>query len=121
MTPSSRVSGAGFKPHVTPEAVEGASSFVYCLWPGEHCVKIGTTSRHPTERVSDLQTGCPGILRVVAYTTHLIEKQAHRRLHKCRLHHEWFKINPALVKELETWDWCDAGVLGELRKVISNA
>jgi hypothetical protein len=101
----------GFHPRVwtTPDLLN-AGEVVYAITDGS-AIKVGKTRGHPAERLKDLQTGNPRLLRLVAYTTHLTEAQAHRRLARCRLSREWFSLAAAVQAELRTWDWLDEAAL----------
>jgi hypothetical protein len=106
----------GFHPRVAADPGRlNAGELVYAITDG-CCVKIGKSTGHPMTRLHDLQTGNPRPLALLAYTSTLSEKQAHRRLSRWRVHGEWFRATPQLLQELLTWDWCDLDQLGALRR-----
>jgi hypothetical protein len=84
--------------------------FVYAVSDGEG-VKVGRTAEHPLERLRDLQVGNPRVLVLLAWTTTISERQAHRKLWRHRVRGEWFRPHPALLAELRTWDWIDERAL----------
>jgi hypothetical protein len=88
--------------------------WTYALTDGE-AVKIGTSTNHPLCRLGDLQTGSSRRLTMVGYTAHVGERQLHRRLHRDRLHHEWFAVSDRLLTELAAFDYLDASAYAALR------
>lgn len=78
--------------------------FVYFIQAGPF-VKIGKTSGRPDARVSELQTGCPYDLNLLAHISGGIkrERQLHARFHHLHVRGEWFKYERELyrfIKEL---------------------
>lgn len=108
----------GFLPTPDLDAhLEAAVEIVYAVWDGGAYIKVGKVcGRHPTQRCADLQTGNPRVLRLVAYTTALTEKQAHRRLSWFRVRGEWFRVAPEVLRELTDWTWVDGEVMAECRR-----
>jgi hypothetical protein len=92
-----------------------AAELVYAIGDG-FCVKVGRSAGHPMARLRDLQTGNPRRLTLVAYTSTLTERQAHRRLARWRVAGEWFRPAPQLLAELASWDWVDVAALAALRR-----
>ena len=62
-------------------------------------IKIGFTREHRDSRISDLQTGCPYPLRVLARAkgSVWIEKELHKRFQADQLIGEWFARSPELM------------------------
>ena len=85
--------------------------YVYILDPGfsidgVSVVKIGTTKRHPNQRIKELQTGNPNKIQLIGYFEFLdsarAEKAIHNQLSQFRLVHggggEFFALSPAEAK-----------------------
>lgn len=53
-------------------------------------IKIGFTTNHPKERLSELQVGSPVRLCFVGFMKGRRELELHRRFAHLRLHGEWF-------------------------------
>jgi hypothetical protein len=110
----------GFHPRVGADPGRlNAALLVYALWDGT-AVKVGKCSGHPHERLKDLQTGNPRVLVLLAYTTHLGEKAAHRRLGRWHLRGEWFRPAAGVLAELGNWDWVDGPRLAALVRDVNE-
>jgi hypothetical protein len=95
--------------------------YVYALHDGT-AIKIGHTTRHPSERLRSLQTGNPRRLRLLAYTSTLDERAAHGLLGRWRTPvGEWFSPSPQVLAAVATWDWLDAALYGGLTKGAADA
>jgi hypothetical protein len=84
----------GFHPRIVqrPELLEAAEWVVYPI-TDMTAIKLGKSRWLPhAQRVHELATGNPRQMVVLAWTTHLTERQAHRRLAQWRLRGEWFTI-----------------------------
>jgi hypothetical protein len=90
---------------------------VYILTDGE-CVKIGKCTKHPYERLHDLQTGSSRELRLLGYTAHMSERQAHRLYHRHRLRVEWFRME--VVRHLADWDYLNVRLVRELTEALEE-
>jgi hypothetical protein len=97
--------------------VERAAHYVYAAYDGEF-LKVGKSRNHPHQRVADLATGNPRVLRLLAWTVTLTERQAHRRLYRWRVRGEWFRAAPAVLEEIAAWTWLDEGLLAELAAAV---
>jgi hypothetical protein len=117
MPPLDVVRRHGFHPRVldAPHLLN-AGELVYAVADGAGFVKVGRTCGHPLARLHDLQCGNARPLVLLAYTSTLSEKQAHRRLSRWRVHGEWFAAAPGLLDELATWDFLDEGALDAVRR-----
>jgi Meiotically up-regulated gene 113 len=98
------------------EGLEDGLLYTYALTDGR-AIKIGKSESHPWVRLKDLQTGNPEELRLVAYTLAVTEAEAHKRLARHRLRGEWFRLVPAVLQEIATWDWLDQQVFAAVRKL----
>ncbi len=71
---------------------------VYFLQAGPF-IKIGKTIGCATNRVAQLQTGCPFPIKIISTINgdRSVESGLHRRFSKCRAHGEWFHATPELM------------------------
>jgi hypothetical protein len=106
-----RVRGFHSRVLADPDRLNGG--LVYAITDGVS-IKIGKSAGHPLVRLRDLQTGNARELQLVAYTSTMTERQAHRRFGRWRMHGEWFAAVPALLDELVTWDYLDGAALAAL-------
>lgn len=76
---------------------------VYFLRAGDF-IKIGKTTGTPDHRVSQLKTGCPFPIEVVATTPGGldVERALHKRFAALRAHGEWFHAAPDLLAHVAT-------------------
>lgn len=70
-------------------------------------VKLGgifKTGRTPQDRVHELQTGSSGVIKLMAYSDTIQEKDLHKKYKEYNTHHEWFhlplNVYNALIKEM---------------------
>jgi hypothetical protein len=96
------------------ERIESATEKVYAIADGE-CVKVGKTRYHPQQRLEELQTGNPRVLRLLAWTVTLTERQAHRKLRRWHVRGEWFAASPELLRELSSWTWTNSTEVKQCR------
>jgi hypothetical protein len=94
--------------------------YAYAVTDGT-AVKVGKSDQHPKDRLSDLQTGNPRPLLLLAYTTKLTEAQVKERLAGEHLRGEWFKSSAAVLAEIAGWEWCDMVETDRLRQDITGA
>lgn len=80
--------------------------YVYII----HCkdtsyYKIGISKNTPSNRLSNLQSGCPFELEMIyiKYCDHygLLERQLHQRYYKYKIRGEWFDLTPSLLLTLK--------------------
>lgn len=83
---------------INPELSTSGSVYLVHAKKAE-AVKIGF-SESPRARISDIQTACPEILDVLAVIPGgaLAERKLHVRYDYLRLHGEWFRAAPELLK-----------------------
>lgn len=65
--------------------------------------KVGITGGDPMSRMATLQTGSPVPLELLGYIEDVdagVEKYLHDRLRRHRLHGEWFKARPRVLRWL---------------------
>mgnify|MGYP001585986666 CR=1 FL=1 len=79
------------------------SDYVYFLKAGRF-IKIGKTTGSPSARISQLQTGCPFHITLIAYIRGGIkeESQLHKRFKKYKTHGEWFFLDGELSEFIES-------------------
>lgn len=67
-------------------------------------IKIGI-SNHPVARLAEMQQVCPARLEILAVAPGgaRTEKRYHERFLEHRLHGEWFRRNPELLKLIRYW------------------
>lgn len=89
---------------VLRETVEerGSAGFVYCISDGT-ALKIGKTSNHPSNRVAELQTGNPRLLKLLAYVEAdnvvVAELEMHRKFSHLNVLGEWFSHDEVILVE----------------------
>lgn len=94
----------GRPPKAKTAAQKKVSHVVYFIQYGKtRQVKIGTT-QHITRRLGGLRTGSPNGLHLLATVSGdiITEAEMHRRFRKYWLRGEWFKMEGALAKFIET-------------------
>jgi hypothetical protein len=96
----------------------GPRRYTYALTDGT-AIKVGKSDQQPTGRVSELQTGNPRPLTLLAWTLKLTEAQVKERLAADHDRGEWFKPSPAVLAEIAGWDWSDEAELTSLRDGIT--
>lgn len=84
----------------TPE--RGTQGFVYCISDGT-AVKIGRTSNHPSNRIAELQTGNPRLLKLLAFVetddATAAEIAMHRKFAHLNVLGEWFEHHDTIMVE----------------------
>lgn len=75
--------------------------YIYIMEAETHAIKIGVAG-NPSARLKVLQTGCPFKLKLfarfkvaTASIAYAYETEIHKRLGRCSLEGEWFKISTA--------------------------
>lgn len=81
---------------LSPKRIFG--EIVYFLRAGDF-VKIGKTTGSPSSRISQLQTGCPFPIEVIATIPGVLknERALHVRFAHLRAHGEWFHADKSLL------------------------
>lgn len=78
------------------------NGFVYCISDGT-ALKIGKTLNHPLNRVADLQTGNPRLLKLLAYVeaedVAVAEAEMHARFAHLSVLGEWFEHHEDILNE----------------------
>jgi hypothetical protein len=92
----------------------GPVVWVYAVSDGT-AVKVGKSKRHPKLRMDTGQTFNPNPLRLVGYTAHTTEREAHRKLSRYHLRGEWFKLCSEVLAFVAGFDYVDSQSLAELR------
>lgn len=86
----------------TPTRDRNVRGYVYCISDGT-ALKIGKTTNHPSNRVADLQTGNPRLLRLLAFieTENMAETEMdmHRRFNHLNMLGEWFSHDEVILVE----------------------
>ena len=87
------------------------SGYVYCISDGT-ALKIGKTTNHPSNRVAELQTGNPRLLRLIACieTENVTETEAmlHLRFEHLNVLGEWFDHDDMILMEFGVMEEEDA-------------
>jgi hypothetical protein len=81
-----------------------------------NAVKVGRSAGHPSLRLAELQTGSCNHLYLLAYTSTIAEKEAHRRLRKHRRRGEWFDLCRQVLQFISDWDFLDVGLYSVLMR-----
>jgi hypothetical protein len=110
----------GFSNSYLQRVLVGTPDHVYAIADGT-AVKVGRTVEHPVVRLRDLQTANPRVLVLLAWTTTLTERQAHRTFWRWHVRGEWFEPDAGLLAKLQSWDWIDAAALGALGSDVPTA
>lgn len=86
---------------------KSTNGFVYCISDGT-ALKIGKTVNHPTNRVADLQTGNPRLLKLLAYVeaedVAVAEAEMHARFAHLSVLGEWFEHDVLILTEFGVTD-----------------
>jgi hypothetical protein len=107
--PSGYTTGALAKLLSDATPASSPSELTYAISDGEF-IKIGkVVQTHPVQRLRTLQTGNPRTLTLLAYTSTIREKVAHRVLHRYRVRGEWFRDCGEVREFLKDWDWVRGG------------
>src|SRR5262245_56357950 len=64
-------------------------------------IKLGKTDQPVHQRLSDLQTGCPFELRLLAWTTTVDERRCHLIFRELLERREWHRLSARLLDEVE--------------------
>lgn len=107
------------KAEVSYPPLEPGAGFVYCIAEQSGKLKVGITSRNPTDRLRALQTANPEVLEVCMAIKHrqpkLIERRLHQELEPYRLAGEWFRCSQdkvrSLFRSITDIEWASEGVL----------
>jgi hypothetical protein len=110
----------GFHPRIVANPASLGLTTVYAVYDGT-AIKIGKCRGHPKTRIETLQTGNPRPLHLLAWTTAITEREAHRRLRSSHLPGEWFSVTPALLVEIRGWDWLAPDLAAQLRQRMPEA
>lgn len=93
----------GFPPPTYRAKKKATGEVVYFLRAGEF-VKIGKATGSASSRVSQLKTGCPFPIEVMATIPGGIDKEhsLHQQFSHIRAHGEWFHAHPSLLSFIKT-------------------
>lgn len=83
--------------------------YIYLIYDGKH-YKIGI-SKHPQQRVKELQTACPvkltlvSVYKVQSTLAHKLEQQLHKMFwqSRVRFNGEWFDLSLEHIETMEDW------------------
>jgi hypothetical protein len=99
--------------HARVDASWSPRVLVYAITDLE-AVKVGKCTGHPRARLATLQCGSSRQLFLLAYTSTLTERAAHRKLHRWKVRGEWHQVAPVL-REIIGWDWLAVALYAQLR------
>ena len=114
-------SRTGFRLDTIDRLARSPTTYVYAVSNSQGAIKVGKTENHPVRRLRRMQTASPTKLVLVGWTQHLTEARAHKLLWRWHLEgggREWFRCTPELLGRLQTFDWLDERVHGQLRSQL---